>query len=224
MLAVFDAYGTVFDVDGAARQAAAEPGAAGWADRWPALSADWRRKQLEYTWLRSLQHRHADFRGITGQALDWALARHGLTDPALHGRLMALYDRLPPFPEVPEALGRLAGAGWRLAILSNGTPAMLESAVGAAGLAGRFAAVLSVEEVGIFKPAPEVYALVEARLGVAPGATVFVSSNGWDAWGAAAYGMRAVWVNRAGAPAERLPGRPERVLPDLSALPAALGA
>jgi 2-haloacid dehalogenase len=137
---------------------------------------------------------------------------------------MALYDRLPPFPEVPAALARLAGAGWRLAILSNGTPGMLAAAVSAAGLEGRFAAVLSVEEVGIFKPAPAVYALVEQRLGVPPGATVFVSSNGWDAWAASAHGMRAVWVNRAGAPAERLPGAPERVLPDLAALPAALGA
>jgi 2-haloacid dehalogenase len=223
MLAVFDAYGTLFDVDGAARQAAAEPGA-DWADRWPALSADWRRKQLEYTWLRSLSRRHADFRTVTAQALDWAMARHGLTDPALHDRLMALYDRLPPFPEVPAALARLAGAGWRLAILSNGTPGMLAAAVSAAGLEGRFAAVLSVEEVGIFKPAPAVYALVEQRLGVPPGATVFVSSNGWDAWAASAHGMRAVWVNRAGAPAERLPGAPERVLPDIAALPAALGA
>jgi 2-haloacid dehalogenase len=224
MLAVFDAYGTLFDVDGAARQAAAEPGAAGWAERWPALSADWRRKQLEYTWLRGLQHRHADFRAVTGQALDWALARHHLTDPALHAQLMALYDRLPAFAEVPAALDRLAAGGWRLAILSNGTPAMLASAVAAAGLAGRLEAVLSVEEVGVFKPAPEVYALVAARTGVAPADTVFVSSNGWDAWSAAAFGMRAVWVNRAGAPEERLPGRPALVLPDLAALPAALGA
>jgi 2-haloacid dehalogenase len=223
MLAVFDAYGTLFDVDAAARQAAAEPGAA-WADRWPALSADWRRKQLEYTWLRGLSGRHTDFRTVTAEALDWSLARHGMADPALHDRLMALYDRLPAFPEVPAALARLAAGGWRLAILSNGTPAMLASAVAGAGLAGRFAAVLSVEEVSVFKPAPQVYALVAARLGVAPAATVFVSSNGWDAWSASAYGMRAVWVNRAGAPPERLPGQPEMSLTDLAALPAALGA
>lgn len=222
MLAVFDAYGTLFDVDAAARQAAAEPGA-GWGAQWPALAADWRRKQLEYTWLRSLAGHHADFRTVTAEALDWALERQGLAEPGLHARLMALYDRLPAFPEVPGALAALAAGGWRLAILSNGSPAMLASAVAAAGLEGRLAAVLSVEEVGVFKPAPQVYALVRARLGVAPGETVFVSSNGWDAWAASAYGMRAVWVNRAGAPAERLPGAPALVLPDLAALPGALG-
>jgi 2-haloacid dehalogenase len=224
MLAVFDAYGTLFDVDAAARAAATEPGAAAWADRWPALAADWRAKQLAYSWLRGLAGQHADFETVTGDALDWALARHGLVDAALRARLMTLYRTLPPFPEAPAMLARLRAAGWRLAILSNGTPAMLADAVDSAGLAEMFEAVLSVEEVGVFKPAPQVYALVEARLATPPGATTFVSSNGWDAQAAAAFGMRAVWVNRTLAPAERLPGALAATLPDLTALPALLGA
>ena len=224
MLAVFDAYGTLFDVDGAARIAAAEPGADAWADRWPALAADWRAKQLAYTWLRATAGRHADFETVTADALDWALARHGLADPALRDRLLALYRVLPPFPEVPAMLERLKGAGWRLAILSNGTPGMLADAVASAGLGGVFDAVLSVETVGVFKPAPQVYALVARHFGTEAPATTFVSSNGWDAQAAAAFGMRAVWVNRTGAPAERLPGTLAATLPDLSALPAWLGA
>lgn len=223
MLAVFDAYGTLFDVDAAARAAADETGAT-WADRWPALSADWRAKQLAYTWLRTAAHRHADFETITADALDWALVRHGLAgDAALRARLLTLYRTLPPFPEAPAMLARLRGAGWRLAILSNGTPGMLADAVTSAGFGGVFDAVLSVEGVGAFKPAPEVYALIEGHFGASAGQTTFVSSNGWDAQAAAAYGMRAVWVNRAGAPAERLPGTLAATLPDLGALPAWLG-
>jgi 2-haloacid dehalogenase len=218
-IVVFDAYGTLFDVDGAARLAAAEPGNEALGPVWEAVSRDWRRKQLEYTWLRTLMGVHADFDTVTEEALDWALEAQGLADAALRARLLALYRVLPAYAEVPAMLAALEDAGRRRAILSNGSPAMLEAAIGAAGLDGRFEAVLSVEAVGRYKPVREVYDLVEAETGVAPGGVLFMSANGWDAAGAALYGFRAVWVNRAGAPLDRLPARPAHVVADLAALP-----
>ncbi len=217
---VFDAYGTLFDVAGAARQAAAEPGGARLAECWPALAADWRDRQLSYTWLRNSAGAHADFAQVTAEALDWALAAQGLNHaPDLRARLLALYDELPAYPEAPGALEALCAAGLRCAILSNGSPAMLASAVASAGIAPLLEAVLSVEEVGVFKPDPRVYGLIEARLGLAPAEVLFVSANGWDAACATGFGLRCVWLNRAGAPMERLPWRPAHVLPDLAALP-----
>lgn len=213
---VFDAYGTLFDVAAAARLASAGQD---WAPHWPKVAADWRRKQLEYTWLRAVAGAHADFWQVTQDALDWALEASGLEGAGLRERLLALYWELPAFPEVPAMLEALAGQGCRLAILSNGSPGMLAAAVRHAGLEGRFAAVLSVEAVGVFKPEARVYGLVGAALGVAPGEVVFVSSNGWDACSGAAFGFRAVWVNREGAPMDRLHGRPDAVLRDLAALP-----
>ena len=214
---VFDAYGTLFDVAGAARAAAREPGGEAIAGAWPALAEHWRDRQLRYTWLRSLAGDHADFAQVTADALDWAMERMGIEGEGLRARLLALYDTLPAYPEAADALAALRAAGHRTAILSNGTPAMLDAAVAASGL-GPFEAVVSAEEAGVFKIAPAVYDLVEARLGVPPGAVTFVSSNGWDAAGAAAYGFHAVWVNRRGEPVERLPGRPARIVPDLSGL------
>lgn len=213
---VFDAYGTLFDVAAAARIAARGQA---WEGLWPKLAADWRRKQLEYTWLRAVSGAHTDFWQVTQDALDWALEAAGLADPALRARLLALYHELAAFPEVPDMLAALAGQGRRLAILSNGTPAMLQAAVRAAGLTGRFEALLSVESVGVFKPDRRVYDLVGQALGLAPAEVLFVSSNGWDALAGAAYGFTAVWVNREGAPLDRLPGRPAHVLRDLAALP-----
>lgn len=227
-LCVFDAYGTLFDVAAAARRAAQEPGGEALAQHWPRLAEDWRRKQLEYTWLRSLMGLHADFRTVTAEALDWALEAAGLEaaglDLGLHSRLMALYDRLDAYPEVPAMLAALKARGLATAILSNGTPAMLEGAVDHAGIGALLDDCLSVEAVGIFKPDPRVYALATARFGRAPAEVLFVSSNGWDAAGAAAFGFRTVWVNRAGLPQDRLPGRPDHMLPDLAALPALLEA
>ena len=214
---VFDAYGTLFDVAGAAREAARGPGGEAIAGAWPALAEHWRDRQLQYTWLRSLAGDHADFAQVTADALDWAMERMGIEGEGLRARLLALYDTLPAYPEAADALAALRAAGHRTAILSNGTPAMLDAAVAASGL-GPFEAVVSAEEAGVFKIAPAVYDLVEARLGVPPGAVTFVSSNGWDAAGAAAYGFHAVWVNRRGEPVERLPGRPARIVPDLSGL------
>lgn len=213
---IFDAYGTLFDVSAAARRLAAQDAAL--QPVWQALAEDWRRKQLEYSWLRAIMGDHADFARVTAEALDWALERHGLR-PALHAPLMALYDRLDCFAEVPAMLADLAALGVTCAILSNGSPAMLSAAVSSAGLAPRFAAVLSVEEVGVFKPDPRVYALACDRLGIAPGSAAFVSSNGWDIAGATRFGFRTVWVNRSALPVDRLPHRPAHILPDLSPLP-----
>jgi len=216
---VFDAYGTLFDVAGAARAAATRPDGAALADLWPKLAEDWRRKQLEYSWLRAIGNAHTGFDQVTADALDWAMELHGLTDPALRNMLLSLYQSLPAYPEVPAVLDAVRGQGRLTAILSNGTPAMLAAATASAGIAHLFDAVISVEEVGVFKPHASVYALTHRHLGTAPGEVLFVSSNAWDVAGAAAFGFATVWVNRAGLPADRLPGRPAHVLPDLSALP-----
>lgn len=214
---VFDAYGTLFDISAAARRAAQED--ARLAALWPRLAEEWRRKQLEYTWLRSLTGAYDDFRIVTADALDWALAAQGIADPALHGRLMALYDRLDAFPEVPATLRQLREAGFRLAILSNGTPGMLEQATQAAGLAGQFEAILSVHPLRIYKPHASVYALVERATGTRPQDVLFVSSNGWDIAGAARFGFATAWINRLALPQDRLPQVPLHELPDISHLP-----
>jgi 2-haloacid dehalogenase len=220
-LCVFDAYGTLFDVDAAARAVAAEPGREDFAACWSRVSTDWRAKQLQYSWIRALTGAHADFWTVTTEALDWALAASGLDgDADLRDRLLALYHSLAAYPEVPAVLAALRGAGLQTAILSNGSPDMLDAAVASAGIGGHLDAVLSVEAVGVFKPDARVYHLVGAHFGTAPEAVLFVSSNGWDAASAAGYGFRTAWVNRAGAPVDRLPWRPEHLLCDLSPIPA----
>ena len=221
---VFDAYGTLFDVTAAARQVAEAEGGEALADLWPTLAADWRERQLAYTWLRSLAGAHADFWQVTGEALDWALERHGLDDAGLRDRLMALYRDLPAFPEVPDMLGALKDGDHPTGILSNGSPEMLSSAVASAGIARLLDHVLSVESVGTFKPAPAVYDMVGRAFDVGKGDVLFVSSNGWDAAAARGYGFRSVWVNRGGLPMDRLPWSPDHVLPDLTGLPELAGS
>ena len=217
---VFDAYGTLFDVAAAARQAASRPDAGRLAEVWPKLAEDWRRKQLEYSWLRAIMGAHADFATVTAEALDWAMEAQGLgTERALRAVLLGLYDKLAPYPEVISVLTALRQKGARLAILSNGAPAMLEAAIRSAGIEGLIEAALSVEDVGIYKPAAAVYAQVEARLDVPPSRVLFVSSNGWDVAGAARFGFATAWVNRANAPIDRLPHGPAHILRDLSHLP-----
>jgi len=215
---VFDAYGTLFDFASAAAACRDVLGA-----EVEPLTVLWRDKQLQYTWLRAAQGRHADFWTVTGDALDFALERLGIDSPGLRDRLMNLYLELRPFPEVPDVLQRLKAAGLRIAILSNGSPPMLAAAVGAAGLADRIDAVLSVEEVGVYKPHPRVYQLAVDRLGVAAEKISFQSSNAWDAHAASAFGMKVVWCNRYGQPRERLPGAPDREITSLAELPALLG-
>ncbi len=210
---VFDAYGTLFDVHSAVARDASALGPL--ADD---VSALWRRKQLEYTWLRSLMGAYVDFWQVTADALDVALAQHGVADAALRQRLLDAYLTLDAYPEVAPTLAALQAWGRRLAILSNGSPAMLRAAVDAARLGERFAAVLSVDDVGIFKPAPAVYQLACKRLDVPAERVCFLSSNGWDVHGAAAFGFQAIWINRFGQPDERLPGVPRRVIHRLDEL------
>ncbi len=217
---IFDAYGTLFDVASAARVAAEEPGRDVLAQCWKGLAEDWRLKQLQYTWLRAITGEHAPFWTVTCDGLDWALERHGLEgDAELRERLLALYWELAAYPEVPKTLATLKAQGRNCAILSNGNPDMLDGAVDSAGIETFLDAVLSVETVGIFKPAAQVYDLVGKRFGCARDEVLFVSSNGWDVAGAAGYGFTTAWVNRAGHPVDRLPHRPTHVLTDLSTIP-----
>lgn len=219
---VFDAYGTLFDVAAAARDLATEPGREGFAEVWPQVAADWRLKQLQDSWHRAITGDHCDFWQVTQDGLDWALVRVGQQDADLHEALLGLYWRLPAYPEVPGMLARLKGAGLSTAILSNGSPDMLSGAVESAGIGAFLDDVLSVEAVGVFKPARAVYDLVGARFSCVPGEVLFVSSNGWDAAAASSYGFRTLWVNRAGEPVDNLPGRPAHEAADLTGVPALL--
>jgi len=216
---VFDAYGTLFDVNAAARAVAARPGRGAFAAVWPEVATHWRTRQLQYTWLRAIADRHCDFWQVTQDALDWALEAAGQgRDADLRATLLNLYWTLPTYPEVPGMLRALKGAGAQTAILSNGSPAMLAAAVERAGIGADLDAVLSVEAAGVFKPDARVYDMVGARFGCARDEVLFVSSNGWDAAAAAAYGFDTLWVNRAGEPMDRLPGRPARMAPDLTGM------
>jgi 2-haloacid dehalogenase len=208
---VFDAYGTLFDVHSvmeAARAVTPDP---------HALSLLWRQKQLEYTWLRSLMGRYQDFWLVTGQALRFALRRLGITaGESQIEALMSAYLTLSPFPEVPAALRALRGRP--LAVLSNGSPRMLESAVRSSGLGAAFDHVLSVDTVGVYKPSPLVYDLAVRALNLPAGEVLFVSSNAWDVAGAGAYGFRTCWCNRANAPADELDVTPDYEVDRLDAI------
>lgn len=216
---VFDAYGTLFDYASAAARCGEALGA-----KRELLTTLWREKQLQYTWLRALQGRHADFWQVTGDALDFALETLGLGAPSLRQRLMDSYLTLDPFPEVPGVLQGLKAKGIQTAILSNGSPAMLHAAVSHAAIGQLLDAVLSVEEVGVYKPHPKVYQLALDRLGVDPQAVFYQSSNAWDAWAASAFGMRVVWCNRYAQHPERLPGLPDHQVTSLTDLPYLVGA
>jgi 2-haloacid dehalogenase len=216
---VFDAYGTLFDVAAAARIAAAEPGREAFAAKWPAIAATWRLKQLQYTWLRASAGVHCGFWQVTQDGLDYALEAHGIAEPDLRARLLQLYWELQAYPEVPGMLSALKAAGLQTAILSNGSPDMLAGAVDHAGIGDMLDAVLSVETVGIFKPAPQVYDLVGQHFGCARREVLFVSSNCWDACAGAGYGFQVAWANRAGEPLDRLPWKPGHVVGDLTPIP-----
>jgi len=213
---VFDAYGTLFDFASAAARATGVP-----EDRRAALTALWRDKQLQYTWLRSLQNRYVDFWQVTGDALDFALETLGLS-AALREPLMELYLGLEPFPEVPDVLRALRARGFGTAILSNGSPAMLAALVSRTGLARAFDAVLSVDAVGVFKTHPNAYQYALDALSLPANAIAFQSSNAWDAFAASDFGMRAVWCNRYGQRRERLPGQPDFEIRTLAELPGLL--
>ena len=214
---VFDAYGTIFDFASAAARCPDIPD-----EQRGALTSLWRDKQLQYTWLRSLQGRYADFWQVTGEALDFTLDSLGIATPALRERLMGLYETLSAFPEVADTLRRLRAAGFVTAILSNGSPRMLDAAVRAAGLHDLLDAVLSADAVGVFKTHPKVYEYGLRQLGLRADQVSFQSSNGWDAYAASAFGMRVVWCNRYGQRREHLPGTPDHEVRSLAELPGLL--
>jgi 2-haloacid dehalogenase len=210
---VFDAYGTLFDVHAAIarHRAAAGPD----ADR---FSEIWRSKQLEYAWMLSAAGHYVDFWTLTERALDHAFARFPSVDRSLRAVLLEAYFKLDAFPDARAALGALRTKGTRTAILSNGSPKMLDGAVAAAGIGAELDAVLSVETIRIYKPRREVYALVTGAFGIAPAEVAFVSSNRWDVMGAAAFGFRCIWVNRANLPEEYPEFAPVAVVRDLASL------
>lgn len=210
---VFDAYGTLLDF-----ASAAERCRDALDDNTAKLTALWRDKQLAYTWLRSLQGAHVDFWQVTGDALDFSLERLGIEDQDLRTRLMDLYRTLDCFPEVPGVLKALKEAGIATAILSNGTPDMLEASLKHSGISHLIDPILSVEDVGVYKTDGRVYQLAVDRLDIAAQDIAFLSSNGWDAHAAAHFGMNVFWVNRTNQPRERLPGALYAELSDLSAL------
>jgi len=218
---IFDAYGTLLDVNGAMAAQAARIG-----PQWPAISAEWRAKQLEYSWVRSLTGpaQHEDFWLCTRDALDVVMQRHGLHDAGLKRDLLEAYRVLAAYPEVPAVLRALRDGDIPAAILSNGSPWMLESAVQAAGIAPLLDAVLSVEEVGVFKPDPRVYRLATRQFGLAAGDMIFVSANPWDGQAAAHAGFQVVRINRDAAPDEYgLAAMLLAELPDLCGLPELAG-
>ena len=214
---VFDAYGTLFDLSAIAGGARDVLG-----DDTEPFALLWRRKQLEYTWLRALMGDYADFWQVTGESLDYALAAMGRDDAGLRARLMQRHMNVPAYPDVVPTLTALKARGQKTAILSNGSPTMLTAAVNAADLRKLLDHILSVDAVRSFKPHPTVYALAPTALHCEPLDIAFVSANAWDVAGAAHFGFRAVWLNRGKAPAERLPGRPVLEIASLSELASAL--
>jgi 2-haloacid dehalogenase len=224
-ICVFDAYGTLFDVGAAARIAAGEKGREALAEKAGDLAEFWRQKQLQYTWLRAVSGNHTDFWSVTQDGLDWALEKTGLDgDLELRERLLALYWELRAYKEVPMMLAQLKAAGLQTAILSNGAPDMLDGAVGSAGIETYLDAVLSVEDVGVFKPDAQVYQMVLDRFECTKDEVLFVSSNGWDAAAASGFGFQTVWVNRVGEPMDRLFAEPQHVLSDLTNIPQLAGS
>lgn len=210
---VFDAYGTLFDFNAAVsrHREAAGPD----ADR---FSEVWRQKQIEYTWTHTLAGRYVEFWTLTQRALDHCFARFPSVDRGLRSDLLDAYFKLDAFLDAKKVLQALKARGERTAILTNGSPAMVTAAVQAAGLKGELDAVLSVDTVKMFKPRPEVYALVTREFACQPNDVVFVSSNRWDAFGATAFGFRTVWVNRAKAPDEYPEFPPAAMVSDLTGL------
>ncbi len=211
---VFDAYGTLFDVSSAITKYRDRLGPH--ADR---INDLWRGKQLEYTWLRSLMGKHADFWQVTLDALSFAFDTFMLSDPRLKEELMQAYLHLDCYDEVATTLQTLKERGMKTAILSNGSPAMLDAAVKHAGIGPWLDAVLSIEEVQIFKPAPQVYQLAVDRLQLGKRAISFQSSNAWDVAGAAVFGFQVAWINRFGQTPEHLPSGSVAELRTLAELP-----
>ena len=210
---VFDAYGTLLDVDAAAREAAAEPGMEALKDNWLSIAKGWRERQLRYSWLCSMMGRYDDFWKLTSRALEATLEEHGLaSEEKIRDRLLSLYGELSAYEEVPGLLADLKAMGHKLAVLSNASPNMLEMATKAAGIYQYFDALLSVDTLKCYKPTPAVYGLVTEHFGCNPSEVSFFSSNNWDISGAGAFGFKTIWVNRSGAAWDRLPGFPDKIV------------
>jgi 2-haloacid dehalogenase len=209
---VFDAYGTLFNIHSVVDVLQGLTADA------EAVSMQWRAKQLEYSWLRSLMGRYVDFWTVTDEALQFALKTFGIeVTPAQRAAILDTYLHLSPYPEIPATLAALAPRP--CLILSNGAPSMLEAVVMSSGLAGKFTHILSADQVHVYKPAPQVYALVPTVLGLLKEDIVFVSSNSFDVMGAKAYGFQVAWVNRTGAQADAMGIAPDVVLACLDELP-----
>jgi 2-haloacid dehalogenase len=210
---VFDAYGTLFDVHAAALRHREAIGPH--AER---LSDIWRTKQLEYTWTISLMDRYRDFRDLTAAALDVAAAMSGGLPAGMREKLLAAYEELEAYADVAPVLKALRASGGRTAILSNGSPSMLENAVRAAGLPDQFDAIISIDALRVYKPRPAVYGLVAKRFATAPQEVLFLSSNRWDVAGAKAFGFQTVWLNRTGKTDEYTDLPPDRIIRSLDEL------
>ncbi len=210
---VFDAYGTLFDVHAAMARYRAACGPD--ADRFSDL---WRTKQLEYTWTLTLAGEYRDFDTLTELALDFALARFPGVDKSLRGQLLDAYLTLDAYPDARATLEALKARGDKTAILTNGSPRMVNAAVEAARIGPLLDEVFSVDSVKMFKPRAEVYALVTTHFSIKPADVVFVSSNRWDVMGATKFGFRCLWINRASNPDEYPDAKPAAVLRDLKAL------
>jgi 2-haloacid dehalogenase len=210
---VFDLFGTLLDIASLREAAAAvTPDAA-------AFVASWREKQIAYAFASAIMGIHEDFDAVTGHALRYAAAKHGVTlDNAGVRRLVAAWENVTAYPDAVPALQALGARGVRCAVLTNGTPATAAAAIANAGIAALLDVTLSVESAGVFKPDPLVYALATAHYGVAAGQLLFVTSNGWDATGAAAFGLRVAWCNRAGVPAETFGPAPDWIVSGLEEL------
>jgi 2-haloacid dehalogenase len=211
--AVFDAYGTLFDIHSAASRYQVRLG-----EQAEAVSTIWRTKQLEYTWLRSLMQCYVDFWIVTQDALDYALESKGIDDNSLRKDLLRAYHELACYPEVPDTLSKIKQMGLGTAILSNGSPEMLEAGVSNSNLGKVIDSVISVDTIKVFKPSPKVYQLATDQLGCNPEEILFFSSNAWDVSGAATFGFQTVWINRFAQATERLPGTPVMEINTLDAV------
>ena len=210
---VFDAYGTLLDVDAAAREAAAEPGMEALKENWLPIAKGWRERQLRYSWLCSMMGKYDDFWELTIRALDTTLEEHALaSNDKVRARLLSLYSELSAYQEVPEVLANLKAAGHRLAVLSNASPSMLVKALDAAGISEWFDELLSVDVLKCYKPTPAVYQLIPDRFDCKPSDVTFFSSNNWDVSGAGAFGFKTIWVNRNSVAWDKLPGFPDEIV------------
>jgi len=212
---VFDAYGTLWDVHSAVGRYRKRFG-----DKADAVSDTWRMKQLQYTWLRSLMGKYIPFWQVTQDALDFAMQAHEVDDPGLRQDLVDAYLSLDCYPEVPEMLKTLQGAGLKTAVLSNGSPNMLDAAVQSSGLESLLDASLSVDTLSVYKPDMRVYQMVCDHFGIAAQEVSFQSSNAWDAWAASSFGFQVAWCNRFGQAPERLPDSPQAEIKTLAELAA----